>query len=218
MMEITERQQNFTLLRLLFIQKSRELSEFIAARIDSRAKDVQWQICHDLEWCSDPKAFYEKEIPFRIETQVRKDLEQITNVITQQYAANLDWLQKQLKSMGYQTFYVPFTGYNVTGPNYLQEKLNLIDIHKTRLYSRLGTLFVALCLSGFGLGAFVGSMLCGTGAEEILLSRSKTSRERIKKVVPSIIDNYRLQMKARLLGIVAEVDTNIMNELNNIQL
>lgn len=217
-MDAIEKQQNFTLMRLLFIQKSRNLSDTIAAYVDSKADDMLWQMNHDLEWCSDPKVFYEKEIPFRIENQVRKDMQQLPELISQQYGANLNWLQSQLKRMGCQTFCIPFSGYSISSPNHLQEKLNLIDMHKTRLYSRLGTLFVALCLSGFGLGAFVGSMLCGTGAEEILLSRSKTSKEKIKQIVPSIIDNYRLQTKARMLGVVAEVDSNIMNELNNIQL
>lgn len=217
-MDAIEKQQNFILMKLLFIQKSRNLSDSIATHIDSKAEDLQWQMSHDLEWCSDPKAFYEKEIPFRLENQVRKDMQQMPDAISQQYAVNLNWLQSQLKRMGVQAFSLPFSDYNIMEPKYLQEKLNLIDIHKTRLYSRLGTLFVALCLSGFGLGAFIGSMLCGTGAEEILLSRSKASREKIKQIVPSIIDNYRLQMKARMLGVVAEVDSNIMNELNNMQL
>lgn len=217
-MEAIERQQSLTLLKLIFIQKSQNLSDTIAYHIDSKADDMQWQIKHDLEWCSDPKLFYEKEIPFRIENQVRKDLQQIPEIISQQYLVNLSWLQNQLKRMGLQTFNLPFSDYNISTPAHLQEKLNLINIHKTRLCSRLGTLFVALCLSGFGLGAFVGSMLCGTGAEEILLSRSKSSKEKIIQTIPYIIDNYKLQMKSRILGIMAEVDSNIMNELNKIQL
>ncbi len=217
-MNTIERKQDFMLIKLLFIQKCRNLSEEISSQIDIKADDLLWQMKHDIEWCGDPKAFYEKEIPFRMENQVRKDLTQWTEIMARQYAVNLNWLQEVLRRFGCQHFYIPLSDYNLDTPLHLQEKLNLLDIHKTRLYSRLGTLFVALCLSGFGLGAFVGSMLCGTGAEELLLSRSRRSRESIKLIIPSIVENYRLQMKARLVGVQAEVDSNIMNELNKIQL
>lgn len=217
-MDALEKRQNFTLLRLFFIQKSRNISDRIAAHIDSTADDMLWKIKHDLEWFNDPKAFYEKEIPFLIENQVRKDMKLIPEFMTQQYTANLYWLHGQLKHMGVQAFNLPFSDYDINSPDHIQDKLNLIDIQKTRLCSRLGTLFVALCLSGFGLGAFVGSMLCGTAAEEFLLSRSKVSKEKIRQVVPAIIDNYKLQMKTRMLGVVAEVDSNIINGLNNIQI
>ena len=217
-MNAIERRQNYILVRLLFIQKSRDLSDAIANLIDSKADDMLWQMYHDLEWCGDPKMFYEKEIPFRIENETRKFLKQMADVIAQKYAFNLNWLQNQLKRIGFQTFYIPFSNYDVNAPKHLQEKLNLIDIHKTRLCSKLGTLFVALCLSSFGLGAFVGAMLCGTGTEEILLSRSKTSKEKIRQIIPTIMDSYKLQMKTRMLAVVANVDSNIMNELNNMQL
>lgn len=217
-MNAIEKQKDFTLMRLLYIKKSRDLSDLIAARIDSKGDDMLWQMKHDLEWCGDPKVFYEKEIPFRVENQLRKDMQQIPETIAQQYAVNLNWLQGNLKRLGCQEFCVPLSDYNVATAEYCQEKLNLIDIHKTRLYSRLGTLFVALCLSSFGLGAFVGSMLCGTGAEELLVSRSKTSKEKVMQMVPNIVENYKLQLKAHILGVLAEVDSNIMNELNKVQL
>lgn len=217
-MHAIERQNNLTLLRLLFMKKGRDLSNYIVARIDSKADDMQSQLMHDIEWCGDPKGFYEKEIPYRLENQLRKDMQQITEMIAQQYTSNLTWLQGNLKRIGCRNFSVPLTDYNMISSDHNQEKLNLIDIHKTRLYSRLGTLFVALCLSGFGLGAFVGSMLCGTGAEELLISKSKNSKDTIKRIVPGIVDNYKLQLKANFLGALAEVDSNIMNELNNIQL
>lgn len=212
------RQKDYTLMRLLFVQKSRELSNLISARIESKGDEMLYQMMHDIEWCGDPKMFYEKEIPFRIENQLRKDMQQIPEAIAQQYATNLTWLQGNLKRLGCQNFQIPMSDYNLSTPGYSQEKLNLIDIHKTRLCSRLGTLFVALCLSGYGLGAFVGSMLCGTGAEELLVSRSNTSKEKIKQIMPTIVENYKLQMKAHILGVLAEVDSNIMNELNKIQL
>ncbi len=217
-MNAIETKQNYTLLRLLFMKKGRDLSNLIAARIDSKADDMLCQMMHDIEWCGDPKGFYEKEIPFRIENQLRKDMQQIPELIAQQYATNLTWLQGNLKRLGCQNFTIPLTGYNMTGSEQCQDKLNLIDIHRVRLCSRLGTLFVALCLSGFGLGAFVGSMLCGTGAEELLISKSKSSKEIIKQVVPTIVDNYRLQLKSHVLGVLAEVDSNIMNELKKIEL
>lgn len=217
-MNTLERQQDFTLVKLLFVRKGRALSDGISSQIDTKADDMLCQMKHDIDWCGDPKVFYEKEIPYRIEMQVRRDMQQWPEVIARQYAADLNWLQGILKHLGCQYFSIPLYDYNIVAPVHLQEKLNLIDIHKTRLYSRIGTLFVALCLSQFGIGAFVGSMLCGTGAEELLLSRSGKSKESIKQIMPSIVENYRLQMKARILGVLAEVDSNIMNELNKLKL
>lgn len=217
-MNSKEIQYNSKLLKLLFMKKSRELSNDISLRIDSKADEMLRQLIHDIEWCSDPRGFYEKEIPYRLECQLSKDMQQIPDLMARQYASNLTWLQGNLKRLGCQDFSIPFTDYNMTGSVGVQDKLNLIDIHKVRLYSRLGTLFVALCLSGFGLGAFVGSMLCGTAAEELMISKSKSSKESIKQIVPLITENYKLQLKAHVFGAMAEVDSNIMNELKRIQL
>ena len=217
-MNTLEKQKDLTLIKLLFVKKSREMSDNIAAYIDTKGDDMQWQIMHDIEWCGNPKSFYEKEIPFRIENQIRKDMQLIPEAIVQQYAKNMNWLLGYLKGVGCKEFNVPLSDYSILTTDYCQERLNLIDIPKTQLYSRLGTLFVALCFSGFGIGAFVGSMLCGTAAEELLLSSSHKSKERIKQIVPTIIANYKLQMKAHILGVLAKVDSNIMNELNKIKL
>lgn len=100
---------------------------------------------------------------------------------------------------------------------YVQEDLELIDIHATKLKARAGTLVTCLALSPYGIAVFAGSMIAGTIAEELMLSRAQQSRELIQECLPDIIARYKSQMKAHVLTAMAAPQKQIMNAITSKQ-
>ena len=207
---------DWMLLKLSMAKKNRELLLSMDDYLDERTSDFLRQLKHDVDHCNDPKSFYEKEIPYRLESLAITDLRHITKMMSRGLTNNLFWLQNNLRNFGVNKFEIPFTSYSLQTNDYEQDKLDLMDIHKTRLYTRAGTLVTAICLSGFGIGFFVGSLLFGTGAEEIFLSRSQKSKEKIIALLPDIVENYKSQLKLHVLEAMANPHSVIINSLNNI--
>lgn len=207
---------DWVLLKLAMAKKNRDLEMSMDGYLDERCSDFLRQLKHDVDWCSDPKSFYEKEIPYRMENLATTDLRHITQMMSQGYCNNLYWLQKNLRSFGITKFEMPFKEYSLQSGDYKQGTLDLLDIHKARLYTRAGTLITALCLSGFGTALFIGSILFGAGAEELLFSNSRKSKDKILSILPSIVESYKAQMRLHIVEAINEPCIAIINTLNNI--
>lgn len=207
---------DWTLLKLSVAKKNRELFAQLDGYLEERASDFLHQLKHDVDGCSDPKSFYEKEIPYRMGSLATTDLRHITKVITSGYTQNLYWLKSSLAAFGIRKFELPFVDYPLRTEDFETSELDLMDIHKTRLYTRVGTIVTALCLSSFGVGVFVGSILFGTGAEEIFISRTKRSKEKIMAILPDIVNNYKLQLKLHVMEAMTQPNAAIINALNKI--
>lgn len=210
------KQIDWMLLKLSMTKKNRDLLASMDEYLDERTLDFLRQLKHDVDYCNDPKSFYEKEIPYRMESLTITDLRHITKMISQGFANNLYWLQNNLRNFGITKLELPFVDYSIHTDDHQQDDLDLMNIHKTKLYTRAGTLVTAICLSGFGVGFFIASLLFGTGAEEIFLSHSKKSKEKIKSILPDIVENYKSQLKLHILESMAKPHSIIIETLNNL--
>lgn len=206
---------DWILLKLAMTKKNHELEVSMDSYLDERCSDFLRQLKHDVDYCSDPKAFYEKEIPYRMENLAIADLRHIAQMMSQGYCNNLYWLQNHLRRFGIAKFEMPLNKYSVQSSDYKQDTIDLLDIHKARLYTRAGTIITALCLSGFGAAFIVGSILFGTGAEELLFSQSKKSKDKILSILPSIVENYKAQMRLHIIEAINGPCITIINTLNN---
>lgn len=205
------------LLSLAMAKRNRELTDRLVNYMDERSEDLNRQLRHDADCWPDPKAFYKKELPYRMESAATMDLRHLTAMLSQGYTTNLTWLQNQLRNMGVKRFDITLTHYPLSTDDSTQEQLDLINIHQIKLGTRITTLLTAICLSGFGIAAFVGTLVVGTIAEELLLSRSQQSRERIKDALPDIIEAYKSKIIMHLLEALARPNSQIINSLNQLQ-
>ena len=208
--------EDWMLLKLAMTKKNSDLELMMDKYLEERCSDYLRQLRHDVDCCSDPKSFYEKEIPYRMENFATADMRHLTQMISNSYGNNLYWLQTNLRHYGITKFELPFTEHTLRSGDHKQFPLNLLDIHKTRLYTRAGTLITALCLSGFSAGIFVGSLLIGAASEELLLSHSKKSKKIIIGTLPDIVNNYKSQMRLHIVETLNGPCTTIINALNNI--
>ena len=206
---------DWMILKLAMVKKNNELLGVMDNYLDDSCDDLLRKLRHDVECCHDPKSFYEKEIPYRMEFSATADMRHITNLMSQGFANNLAWLQSSLRSFGITRFELPFSNYSMSSDGHQQNTLDLLDIHKARLYTRAGTIVTALCLSGFGAALLVGSILVATGADELVLCTAKRSKEKILAQLPSIVSRYKTQMRLHVAEAMSKPCSTIINTLNN---
>jgi hypothetical protein len=218
MLQRIEQQQNLTLMKLGMVERNNKLRNEVLNQVDINADNLLFQLNHDVDFFPDPKAFYEKEIPFRLEKTARIEMPKYSSHITNRLTDSLTWLESCLQKMGIKHFNLPFMDYTIDNGGCCQNHLDLININRTKLLTRVGTLVTALCLMDFGITALGVSVLLGTTAEQFLLSRCDKSREKIKEVLPDIVSDYSNQMKMHLMESISNPNTMIINSLNEIAL
>lgn len=206
-------QDSWVKLKLDFTQHNRAMTDAMLKHIDTQSDDLLRRLRHDVDVYPDPKTYYQKELPYKLEDVTNTDLRRLAEIMSKGFAANLTWLQGVLRNFGVQSFNVPFVTHQLGAEEYTQEELDLIDIHATKLKARAGTLVTCLALSPLGIAVFVGSMVAGTIAEELMLSKAQVSREKIKECLPDIIERYKSQMKAHVLAAMAAPQKQIMNAI-----
>ncbi len=216
MLQKIEQQQSLALVKLGMVEKNNGLRNEILNQVDINADNMLFQLNHDVDLFPDPKVFYEKEIPFRLEKAARIDMPKYSSHITTRLTDNLTWLEATLRKLGVKHFNLPFTDYTVDNGGCRQNQLDLININRTKLLTRVGTLITALCFMDMGITAFGVSILLGTTAEQFLLSRCDKSREKIKEVLPDIVDDYSNQMKMHLMESISKPNTMIINSLKDL--
>lgn len=214
---MTPQRNDMMLLSLAMAKRNRELTTRLVSYMHERGDDLKRQLRHDADCWADPKVFYEKELPYRMESAAIMDVRHLMTMLSQGYTTNLTWLQNQLRNMGVKRFDMTLTHYPLSTDDSTQEQLDLINIHQIKLGTRITTLLTAICLSGLGIAAFVGTLAVGTIAEEMLLSRSQQSRDRIKEVLPDIIEAYKCKIIMHLLEALARPNSQIINSLNQLQ-
>lgn len=210
-------QDSWVKLKLDLTQRSRAMTDAMLKYIDTQSDDLLRRLRHDVDVYPDPKTYYQKELPYKLEDVVNGDLRKLAELMSKGFNANLTWLQSVLKSFGVKSFNVPFMTHQLDSEEYVQEDLELIDIHATKLKARAGTLVTCLALSPYGIAVFAGSMIAGTIAEELMLSRAQQSRELIQECLPDIIARYKSQMKAHVLTAMAVPQKQIMNAITSKQ-
>ena len=116
------------LLSLAMAKRNRELTDRLVNYMDERSEDLNRQLRHDADCWRDPKAFYKKELPYRMESAATMDLRHLTAMLSQGYTTNLTWLQNQLRNMGVKRFDITLTHYPLSTDDSTQEQLDLINI------------------------------------------------------------------------------------------
>ena len=64
------------LLSLAMAKRNRELTTRLVSYMHERGDDLKRQLRHDADCWADPKVFYEKELPYRMESAAIMDVRQ----------------------------------------------------------------------------------------------------------------------------------------------
>lgn len=89
-------QDSWVKLKLDLTQRNRAMTDAMLKYIDTQSDDLLRRLRHDVDVYPDPKTYYQKELPYKLEDVVNGDLRKLAELMSKGFNANLTWLQSVL--------------------------------------------------------------------------------------------------------------------------
>lgn len=203
-------------IELELTKKRQECEEHFRKRLDGKKDDILRRISHELDTANDIKVYWERDLAFRIDETLRAESQNICQLINNDIVNTLRWLQDELqKTFKQKSFVAPSITFTTDESNVVFDNLEFADYKKLKIITRVGTattVIVAgtlLATSGVAGALMAISMVSGIGAEWFMGRKTDESREKVKSVLPSIIDQA-------ILGYVDKVSTSLRDSYADI--
>ncbi|MGC4054460.1 MAG: GTPase domain-containing protein [Paludibaculum sp.] len=181
--------------------RRQQLEQRIRTELDTRRQSIADLLLHDLEGRSDVKVWWERELPFRLNRELRAAAEGLSGAANRHISADLHWLQEELA----RCFRLPRAAVSVEGHVALdggdapRKDLALWDTNRLKIVTRLGQA-AALLVAGRLLltttlgGATLGlGILAGLAAEQAMIVVAQKDREKVRQQLDTVIQRATLE-------------------------
>lgn len=205
-----------------------EINNKVRAFLDDRKADMLHSFNHDIDVCGDVKVYWEKELPYRLETMVKSETQGMSQMLNKQLMKTLQWLQDTLLKrfkckMSLATSFFETDNINATPAAADPSEVEIADLNKLKIVTRIGTAATvigagALCATA-GIGGIVmaASMISGIGAEMFIRKKNDGSREEVRKALPGILDRTQLKLATDFEPKLMEMSTELVNQLHTVR-
>ena len=209
-------------IELELTKKRQECEYHIRKRLEEKKNDITRRISHELDTINDIKVFWERDLAYRIDESLRAESQNISQLINTDIVNTICWLQEVLlKTFKRRSFVTPNISLTTDDNTVVLDNIELADNKKLKIVTRVGTAATVIAagtlLASSGVAGVVMaiSMVSGIGAEWFIGKKSKESRDKVKSLLPLIIDqailNYVDKVSTSLKDSYAEIITNLRN-------
>jgi hypothetical protein len=225
--EITQRKRQIDSQNLVWMQIEHQLNlrrEAIEERLRSHLAEGQDKVLeilvYDLEKSDDIKAWWERDLPFRMRHELQAQAAGISSAVDRQLSADRQWLQEEL----HRRFKLPVAiglepAAALSGADIHTRELPISDVHGLKVASRVGTagavLGAAALLATWHIsGALLAtSMLAGLGAESWTRRQTSQNRDMVRAELGGVIGqacaHFARDVSAKLKRWYAEVIASV---------
>lgn len=181
-------------------------------------------LLYELGRTNDVKAWWERDLPFRLDRELRGLAGQLSKNINQQIGSDLKWLQEEISRQ----FKYPLK--TLSEPNALidgvpikKREVVLSNSNTLKIFSRIGTAasvilaatILAPGLAGAGLAA---SVIAGLTTEQLIRWNTSQERETIRLELSKVIERARYQYALEVSRQLKENYNQIISDLKQHQL
>ncbi|MHA1739736.1 MAG: dynamin family protein [Candidatus Heimdallarchaeota archaeon] len=177
-------------IELDFDQRRIALAKNLRQKIMATSSNLLEQIHYDLSRTSDPKTWWEKDLPFRLKRDLMTVGRNIESFAINHLSRDFEWLQKQVIT----TFQ---TGFNSQLPSWQKasdpdlelQEVSLSDVQRLKLFTRIGS--GAATIAGYMLFGPLGmaiSIGAGVMGEYMLREHTKQQQSELKRHVTRSIE------------------------------
>ena len=188
----------------------------IRKHLESNSDSILETLFYDLERSNDVKAWWNRDLPYRLSREFKSIAGQLSSAIRQSITNDLNWLQTELmKRFKYEVQTISEIGVKIDSSRIDQKELPLSDSHKFKIITRLGTVsVVVLGIATIGSGGIAGigiaaGALAGVGAEIIAKRNTITDKkkvmEELNKIIAQAISGYAQEVSKNLKSGYAEI-------------
>ncbi|MDJ0899711.1 MAG: 50S ribosome-binding GTPase [Xenococcus sp. MO_188.B8] len=230
--EIKKRQQNFDLQNLTWQKielnldsRRRKIDELLRDHLQKNHTSILEVLSYDLKRNNDIRTWWERDLPFRLDKELRSIAGKLSQTINQQIVSDLQWLQGEIS----QQFKYPLqasTEANVTVnmPSMEQREIPLSNSNHLKIVSRLstvtcviiaGTVLTPLGIGGAGIAA---SVFAGLTLEQLLSWNTKQEREKVFSELNKVIDQAEREYASEVSNKLKENYNHLVSQLKQNQM
>jgi GTP-binding protein EngB required for normal cell division len=178
-----------------------ELDDQIRKGLDGKNLAITDVLLHDLESRTDIKAWWERELPYRLSRELRAAAESLSGMANRRIAADIQWLQSELT----RCFRLPPAAIQLPanigleGGDFPHKDISLRDTNKMRIVARVGQaaavimagrLLLTAGLSGATMGL---SILAGLAAEQLTMFTASKDRQKARAQLSGLIEKASIE-------------------------
>lgn len=209
------------------LKRKADFAETLRNALEEKKNDSLRQLSHQLDMCSDIKAYWEKEFPYQLENVLKVNSQTTSQLINKDAMNTIQWLNTQV----YQKFKknlnaVPHVSCSLqmdSRVNTANEDVNIADNNRLRIIARIGTVAtvitsgVILASASIAGVAMAASMLAGIGSEILMKRKIEESRVHVQEKLPLILEKAHQTIVSEATENISSLYDNIMQELQSYQ-
>lgn len=214
--EIQQRQQQVDAMNLEWVrleqalhQKRQSIDDQIRTFIEENQNIVIERLLYDLERNNDIKAWWQRDLPFHLQRELRSLAGQVSASINKRISSDVKWLQEELlRRLKFPLQALAELTLSVSETELTQKDLPLSDSHRFKIISRLGTaasvIMAGSLLATAGVGGITlaASVLAGLTAEQVALYNTRKNRgivrDEIQKLIKQASHEYTTDVSRKL--------------------
>ncbi len=206
-------------LRLDFDQRRLALETDLRKRIEAAHDDMVRSLEHDLKHAPNPKTWWEEDLPYYLYRELGGIGRGCESLLLNALARDTDWLQANLATLpGAQRREIKAPEGELPAAQLEKQRaLNLQDMQRIRLFSRIGsgaaTVATYFLLGPLGIAVSIGS---GLVSEQVINSRVEAQRQVVQRqlgnTVSRVLDAYAQEIFQRLRAFYGQLATELRDE------
>lgn len=215
-LELKKRQQQIDSQNLVWQQieqkldlKRQKVDDLLRNHLQNNQTTILEVLLYELKRSNDIRTWWERDLPFRLERELRNLAGQLSKTINQQIVGDLQWLQEETsRQFKYPLQALSEPNVSVDTASVEQREIPLSNSNTLKIISRVGsavsivlagTILVPLGFAGAGLAA---SVIAGLTAEQLIHWNTVHEREKIREELRKVIERaehaYALEVSRQL--------------------
>lgn len=195
--------------------KRHKLDDMLRKHLQNHQTNILEVLLYELERSNNVKIWWERDLPYRLQNELKSLANQLSGAINKQINLDLQWLEKEISQQFKYSFgALTKPGISVDQTPVEQKEMQLSDNNTLKILSRLGTaasfLILGTVLAGTGLAV---SVIGGLAAEQIIELNTKKDRQKIRaelsKVIEQAKDEYAQEVSAKLKEAYQQIISNL---------
>ncbi len=191
---------------------------------EKKDSDIR-QLCHMADMCNDPKLFWEKELPYRLEDITKANAQSVSQLMNAHVTSTVNWLNRELSKLASKSNNpLPTIGCNVeSGTINITVNPDIADTKKMKVIARVstaatvvaaGTLVATMGIPGIVMAV---SMLAGIGAEFFMNRKQNEAKKILQTLIPKLVDNANQKLIVSASDDLDKAYNDIQTNLNSYQ-
>jgi GTP-binding protein EngB required for normal cell division len=215
-LELKQRQQQIDSQKLVWQQieqkldlKRHKVDDLLREHLQNNKTNLLELLLYELKRTNDVKTWWERDLPFRLERELRNLAGQLSKTINQQIISDLRWLQEEIsRQFKYSLQALSDPNVSLDAAPVEQREITLSNSNTLKIFSRVGTaasvilagtILTPLGLAGVGLAV---SAIAALTAEQLIQWNTAQEREKIRSELSKVIERaghkYALEVSRQL--------------------